>query len=136
MTEVNVRVAKDKKNLVEDSVTLEPLMVTVGANIAKAKVKLSFKTKAYTGTYVELAEGDLEVTIKDGRDIKTLKLKPEILVEGEEYDYEIISYSNNIYKGTATAVIRGIGKYSGTKTIKFKIAAKEMKKAKDPETTN
>lgn len=129
-------VAKDKKNLVEDSVTLEPLMVTVGANIAKAKVKLSFKTKAYTGTYVELAEGDLEVTIKDGRDIKTLKLKPEILVEGEEYDYEIISYSNNIYKGTATAVIRGIGKYSGTKTIKFKIAAKEMKKAKDPETTN
>lgn len=129
-------VAKDINNLEENTVTPEPLEVTVGANIAKAKVKLMFKTKAYTGTYVKLAEGDLQVTIKDGRDTKTLKLKPEIPVEGEKYDYEIISYSNNIYKGTATAVIRGIGKYSGTKTIKFKIAAKEMKKAKDPETTN
>ena len=41
-------------------------------------------------------------------------------------DYEIVSYSNNTNKGTATAVLKGIGSYSGTKTFKFKIRAKQM----------
>lgn len=131
--EIYVQVtAKDTKNLVENSTTLEPLEVKVGANIAKAKIKLEVKSKAYTGTYVQLAEDDLTVTmkVKGVKDPLTLKLKPAKPVEGEKYDFEIISYSNNINKGTASAVIRGIGDYSGTKTIKFKIASKEMKKAK------
>ena len=41
-------------------------------------------------------------------------------------DYELVAYSNNINKGTATAVIRGKGDYSGTKAIKFKITQKTM----------
>ena len=43
------------------------------------------------------------------------------LTEGT--DYEIIGYYNNIKKGTATVLIRGIRDYSGVKSISFKIAA-------------
>ena len=49
---------------------------------------------------------------------------------GEDKDYVIVSYSNNINKGTATAVIKGVNEYSGTKTIKFKITQKKMVQGK------
>lgn len=41
------------------------------------------------------------------------------LVEGEDYT---VSYSNNINAGTATATLTGIGRFSGTKDVDFKIA--------------
>ena len=44
-----------------------------------------------------------------------------------EEDYEIIGYYNNIKRGTATVLIRGIGAYSGTKSITFKIAPADNK---------
>ena len=101
-------------------------MFTVGSNIAKAKVILNKGengktiTKAYTGNPVELEGSDLTVTIKvDG--------KEETLQMGEDNDYVIASYANNTNKGTATAVIQGVGSYSGTKTIKFKITGKTIK---------
>ena len=61
----------------------------------------------------------------DGKPVTdTLKM---LGAEGEgEPAYEIVSYSNNINKGTATAVIKGTGNYSGTKTIKFKIGQKKL----------
>ncbi|HAE16835.1 MAG TPA: hypothetical protein DCG51_09845 [Erysipelotrichaceae bacterium] len=40
-------------------------------------------------------------------------------------DYKVVSYTNNIKKGTASAVLQGIGQYGGTKTVKFKIVQKE-----------
>ena len=120
-------VAKDVKNLVADSKTPELLEVKVGANIAKMKIKVNVKSKAYTGTYVKLAESDLTITTKEGAMVNLKPAEDKDMKENECY-YEIVSYSNNINKGTATAVIRGCGACSGTKTIKFKIAAKEMKK--------
>ena len=36
-------------------------------------------------------------------------------------DYKIAAYSNNLKKGTATVIFRGIGNYAGEKTVKFKI---------------
>ena len=90
----------------------------VGKDISKAKVVLSDKIKkgiAYTGGRITLKEGDLTVTLRG----VTGSLKM-----GD--DYELVAYSNNINKGTATAVIRGKGDYSGTKTIKFKITQKTM----------
>ncbi|MBD5521865.1 MAG: hypothetical protein HDR03_11730 [Lachnospiraceae bacterium] len=97
----------------------------VGNNIAKAKVvlnKVNGKafTAQYTGKEIELKESDLTVTMNGVTG--NLKMKN---AEGEG-DYEIVSYSNNINKGTATAVIKGIGSYSGTKTVKFKIVGKTM----------
>ena len=38
-------------------------------------------------------------------------------------DYQIVGYYNNIKKGTASILIKGIGKYSGSKMITFKIVA-------------
>ena len=124
-------IAKNAKNINLDGAT-ELTEFNVGDNIATAKVKLTFKSKDYTGAEIELVDSDLEVTIKGASG--KLKLKPTDAVSDEGYDYEIVSYSNNTNKGTATAVIKGIGKYSGTKTIKFKITAKKM--TKQTTTTN
>lgn len=45
-------------------------------------------------------------------------------------DFEIAEYANNINKGDMSVTIRGIGEnYSGVKTFKVKIVAREMKKA-------
>lgn len=107
----------------KDTVNLEGVTprdeFDIGTNIAKAKVTDSNgKTvkKSYTGTPITFtAENadELKVTL-NGADLKM------------GTDYKIVSYSNNTNKGTATAVIKGIGSYSGTKTFKFKISAKQM----------
>lgn len=106
---------KDNVNLTGSTPRAE---FKVGKDISKAKFALKKGLKkAYTGIPVQLEEGDMTVTLRgvSGQ----LKL-------GE--DYVIAAYSNNINKGTATAVIKGIGDYSGTKTVKFKITQKTMKK--------
>ena len=45
-------------------------------------------------------------------------------VDLAEGDYEIVSYSNNIKKGSAAVTLKGVGNYGGTKTVKFTIRAK------------
>lgn len=120
--------AKDTKNL-QTGTTTEAVPFKVGENIAKAKFVLNFKSKIYTGTEITLKESDFKsatIKIKGEKTPRNLKLKPKNAASDAGYDFEIISYSGNINKGTATAVIRGIGDYSGTKTIKFKITAKKM----------
>lgn len=75
-------------------------------------------TRTYTGQAIELSASDLIVTVKvNGVYYATLT---------PDEDYVVTAYSNNVSKGTATAVIQGKGKYSGTKTVKFKIAAKQF----------
>ena len=112
-------VAKDATNLKGETKTAE---FSVGVNIAKASVVLT-KTggkpfnKTYTGKAVTLEKEDLTVTIKENGGRKLLALNK---------DFEIAAYSNNVNKGTATVVLRGIGSYSGTKTVKFKIVGKPM----------
>ena len=80
----------------------------VQADISKAKC--SIPTQTYTGK--EIKPGKDDISIKIGG----VKLAKE--------DYEIVSYTNNVNKGTATVVIKGVGNYGGTKTIKFKIKSK------------
>ena len=112
--------AKDTLNIKGKT---EAAAFTVGKDIAKAKAvinKVDKKTitKTYTGAPVALEAKDLTVSIKEAGVWKNLEMGK---------DFEIVSYSNNINKGTATAVISGIGEYSGTKTVKFKIVGKDMK---------
>ncbi|MCH5249132.1 MAG: InlB B-repeat-containing protein [Lachnospiraceae bacterium] len=120
--------AKDIKNLKKDSAT-PAAEFTVGENIAKAKFvvkkdpKLNKAAKTYTGSEIKLENGDLTVTMKGVSGNLTMGT-----------DYVIAEYSNNINKGTATAVIKGIGKYSGTKNVKFKIVAKQMNITKSEST--
>ena len=121
--------AKDNNNLTGET-SKDGTAFTVGSNISKAKFTLNKdKTinkaaKVYTGSEIRLTNADLKVTVK----VKGSKT-PKTLTMGT--DYEIVEYTNNINKGTAVAVIRGIGDYSGTKTFRFKIVPKNMALEKD-----
>ena len=84
-----------------------------GTDIAKAT--FTIKNQEYTGEPIELDESAFT---------KALIGKTTTLVLGE--DFEIVSYSGNIKKGTASVTIRGIGNYGGTKTVKFKIVQRNM----------
>ena len=77
-----------------------------------AKAKITVKAQEYTGSAVQ-----------PGMDQITVKLGNIYLQAG---DYEIVSYSNNVKKGTAKVTIRGIGNYGGLKTATFKIGQKKF----------
>lgn len=82
----------------------------VQSDIAKAKVTIPRQT--YTGKPIELKESDLTVLMKG------------VVVPASEY--KIVSYSNNVNKGTAKLTIRGQGNFGGTKTVSFKIGGKNL----------
>lgn len=83
--------------------------------IKSAKLdKNNMKDHFYTGALVEIDPSELIVMAGGAR------LTSD--------DFEIIGYSNNVKKGTAKVTIRGKGKYSGVKTISFKIKATKIKK--------
>ena len=78
--------------------------------------------KKYIGDYdIKLSASSYEY---DGS-----KKKPEVTISGltEGTDYEITGYSNNTNVGTAIVTVKGIGDYSGTKEIQFKIVKKPLK---------
>ncbi len=80
-------------------------------NIAKkVKAKISGKGFSYTS-----------LPITPGVDISYNKAG---LTEGVDYRMD---YLNNIEKGTAQIQLTGIGNFTGTKVLKFKITAKSMK---------
>ena len=41
-------------------------------------------------------------------------------------DFEIAGYENNVNKGTAKVILRGIGKFGGEKTVTFKIGQRNV----------
>ena len=71
--------------------------------------------KQYTGKPIELTKDDIELITKD---------KAKTIVDSSQYEIISESYKNNLKKGAATVIIRGIDGYGGTKTIKFSIEAK------------
>ena len=80
--------------------------------------KISILNKNFTGRAVTI----------DAEDIKTATIKTKSGTVPLTYgvDYEVVSYSNNTKKGTATVVFCGIGEYAGEKSVKFKIVNKKM----------
>lgn len=68
-------------------------------------------TRVYTGKEMQPA---YTVTTADGK----------VLTEGQDYT---ITYSNNKKVGVATAVITGMGDYTGTKEVNFSILPKKAK---------
>jgi uracil-DNA glycosylase family 4 len=79
-------------------------------NISSAKVTIP--SQKYTGRAITL----------DPSDIKIVLNKQELTTA----DFEIVSYTKNINKGTATVTLKGIGAYAGTKKASFKIVQKAM----------
>ena len=86
-----------------------------GTSFAKAKVNGNI-TKTYTGKRIKIKPSDLKVT-----------LNGKLLSYGTDYEIVEGTYRNNIKKGTASVVIRGLGDYAGEKTVKFKITAKSIR---------
>jgi hypothetical protein len=82
----------------------------VQADISKVAAKVTDQT--FTGS-----------AITPGKEEITLTMKKVPLTAD---DYEIVSYSNNVKKGTATVIIRGVGNFGGTKKITFKIKSKKV----------
>lgn len=76
-------------------------------DIGKAAVKIP--TQIYTGKAIK---PDDEIEIKLNRKLLSKE------------NYEIVSYNNNINRGTATVTIRGKNDCGGTKTVKFSIRSK------------
>lgn len=88
------------------------------ASLDKAKVTLKFAGKQYTGNPVTISGNEIKVKIDTNTE----------LTEGVDYVILADGYSNNENVGKATATIRGIGKYCGTKPIKFSIRARKIVK--------
>lgn len=86
------------------------------ASIKSAKVKIV--AQVYTGKEITLDKADFE----------SVKVSKDTITDAYGEAYEVVpgSYKNNLKKGTASVTIRGIGNYGGTKTVNFKIVAKEM----------
>ncbi len=82
----------------------------VKSSIAKAKVTIP--AQYYTGKAITLGKDDIKV-----------KIGKETLSGS---DYDIVSYENNVLKGTATVVIRGKGNYGGIKNATFKIKSRSF----------
>ncbi|MBO4902398.1 MAG: InlB B-repeat-containing protein [Lachnospiraceae bacterium] len=81
-------------------------------DLSKLKVKVA--DKDYTGHAVTLTKGEITFTTPAG------------MVEPTQADFEIIGYSNNIKKGTATVILKGTGNYGGMKSVTFKIKQRSM----------
>lgn len=111
-------------------------IIPAGTEIqVKINAKGSNYTGSVTGTY-RIAASNIskaKVTIPPQSYTKK-EIKPDsqidVRMEGVKLtlgtDYKIVGYSNNVKKGTAKAVIHGIGNYGGTKTVSFKIVSKTL----------
>ena len=81
------------------------------ASLANAKVTIP--TQTYTGKAIEPKETEITVVLNG------MVVSPQ--------EYKIISYTNNVNKGTAKLTIQGQGEnYGGTKTVSFKIKSKSL----------
>ncbi|MBD5401931.1 hypothetical protein HDR58_03895, partial [bacterium] len=85
------------------------------------KVKIKVANKEFTGKAVTLTADDITITGA------TLTLQESADSETDGYYIDPASYVNNIKKGTAKVTLIGTGKYAGSKTVSFKITAKEVK---------
>ncbi len=84
--------------------------VTVTESINSDTISLAQKSFTYDGTGKTPAV--------------TLVHNGKTLVQGQNYN---VSYSSNVNAGTAVATVTGIGYYTGTRTIKFKITKAAQK---------
>ncbi len=89
------------------------------ALITSAKVKVNGTYYYDNGKQVCPPQDKLEVTIGGGKNKVTLT---------QGVDFVIVDYSNNTKTGNATVTIKGIGEYGGSKSTKFKILPKWMKR--------
>ncbi|MBQ1994539.1 MAG: endo-1,4-beta-xylanase, partial [Lachnospiraceae bacterium] len=96
----------------------------VRALLGSASVK-SLASKQYTGSAITLSENDFVYKDKKGVEKSRVTVSGKELKYGVDFEIDETSYVNNIKKGTAKVKIIGIGEYSGSKTVSFKIVTKK-----------
>lgn len=112
--ETVIKVTVKGKNNYEGSLSTTYRILASNTDISKVTVKIP--DQLFTGK--EICPG------KDSISIYMTINKQQVPLEKK--DYEIVSYSNNLKKGTATIVLHGLGEYGGTKKATFKIVNKSM----------
>ena len=85
----------------------------------KTKAKKSLPVRNYTGNAVRLSNADLTDILYAGS-----KDSPNYLVPGK--DFRVTGYRDNIKTGTAKVTLQGLGEYSGTKALTFKIVKRKI----------
>lgn len=116
-TELLMRVAataKAGKGLRTETVYAEYTLSTYQKALSKAKVTFD-KTKLVYDKYEKTIENAVTVQYKIGKTWETLEA-------GKDYVIEETSYTNNLFAGTASVKLTGIGVYGGTVTKKFTIS--------------
>lgn len=93
--------------------TVSGIYRITAADISGAKVTI--QAQYYTGRAITLEENQIQAEIKG-----------TVLKYGEDYEILEDTYSNNINKGTAKVMIRGLGNYGGLRTVTFKIRGKGL----------
>ena len=88
-------------------------------NIGKAGVSGKIGDQVYTGVPIMLDNSLLSgiLLMESGGSSSTLEPGRDFVISG---------YRNNVKKGTAKVILRGIGAYGGTKTLSFKIVQKDV----------
>lgn len=103
----------------------------MAGDIAKASIKIADKT--YTGYAVTLMAEDFKQIKLNGVTYKVMEINGnQIKLSGTgskaiEGGLEIVSYTNNVNKGTARITLKGTGNFGGTVTKTFSIKAKNAK---------
>ena len=105
-----IRITVNGLNSYYDSISYVYRIVT--CDISKASIKVV--PKAYTGKEVRLSKED--IMIKLGK----------VIVSPESYEIDESSYVNNINKGKASVIIRGVNDFGSSKTISFTIGSKSF----------
>lgn len=124
----NIEVSSDTK-CDTATITVEGRKNYTGTRTAEIQIRVTLITSAKVkvkGTYyydngAEVCPSDkmLEITVGSGKNKTTLQSGKDFVIEG---------YSKNTKIGRATMTIRGVGKYGGTKTVKYTILPKWMKR--------
>lgn len=88
----------------------------VGTSISKATIVV--KAQTYTGQAITL----------DANDFSKARIGKNNLKFGEDFEIVPGSYENNVNKGNATVIVRGIGEnYGGEKKVTFRITSSGMR---------
>ena len=119
--EVTVNIAADNKNTpytkdTDKLVGYYRVLKDKSYDISKYNVVVKDPSILYfeAGKQIRLTESDLKVYSGKGAAENVL----------EAGSYEIVSFTDSYKVGTASLVIRGLGEYGGTKTVKLKIVAR------------
>lgn len=112
----------DKKDCIPVGTELEATVSGINEHIGEAKGRFKVISSSIANAKVKVANQEYKgvSVVPSKKDISVVVGKEEL----DESDFEIVYCCNNVKRGTATVIIRGVGDYGGIKTAKFVIKAR------------